>query len=254
MKAILILSDGMRPDAVLSCGHPFVSRFLDVSAHALDAQTVFPSVTLPCHMSLFHSVKPDRHGVLTNTYTPQVRPVEGLFERLDRFEKRGSLYYTWEELRDLERPGHLTESRYLNQHFLDNCDKAITEAALQGIQAYSPDFTFLYLGWVDSAGHNFGWMSPEYMQAVSIAWDCIQRVYESLTGDTALLVTADHGGHDRSHGTTLPEDMTIPLFLYGKPFAPGQVLTDASILDIAPTVAALTGITPSPDWEGKSLL
>ena len=254
MKVILILSDGMRPDAVLSCGHPFVNRFLAASAHALDTKTVFPSVTLPCHMSLFHSVQPDRHGVLTNVYTPQVRPIEGLFERLDRFEKRSSLYYTWEELRDLARPGHLLESRYLNQHHLGNADERITDAALQGMELYHPDFTFLYLGWVDSAGHHDGWMSPAYIQAVYTAWDCIEKVCASLDDDTAVIVTADHGGHDRSHGTTLPEDMTIPLFLYGKPFTPGQVLTDASILDIAPTVAALTGITPSPDWEGKSLL
>ena len=62
-KVILILVDGMRPDGLLACGHPFVTTLLSQSAYALDAQTVMPSVTLPCHMSLVHSVDPQRHGI-----------------------------------------------------------------------------------------------------------------------------------------------------------------------------------------------
>ena len=52
-KVILVLVDGMRPDGMLGCGHPFAEALVSLSAHALDAQTVIPSVTLPCHMSLF---------------------------------------------------------------------------------------------------------------------------------------------------------------------------------------------------------
>lgn len=46
-------------------------------SYSLRARTVMPSVTLPCHMSLFHSVDPGRHGILTNTYVPQARPRGG---------------------------------------------------------------------------------------------------------------------------------------------------------------------------------
>ncbi|MDO4829744.1 MAG: alkaline phosphatase family protein, partial [Clostridia bacterium] len=80
-KVVLILVDGMRPDAVLTCGNEKMKARINECAYTLHARTVMPSVTLPCHMSLFHSVDPDRHGILTNTYVPQVRPVEGLYER-----------------------------------------------------------------------------------------------------------------------------------------------------------------------------
>lgn len=83
-KVILISIDGMRPDGALQCGHPFVQEMMRRGAYALDAQTVMPSVTLPCHMSMFHSVAPDRHGITTNDYVPQVRPVSGLFEQISR--------------------------------------------------------------------------------------------------------------------------------------------------------------------------
>ena len=68
-----------------------------------------------------------------------------------------------------------------------------------------------------------------------------------------VIVTADHGGHDRAHGTEMPEDMTVPLFLRGKNFVPGEMSGEVSLLDIAPTIAAVMGISCDPDWEGVSL-
>ena len=79
-KVILISIDGMRPDGLLKCGNPFVETMMKKASYTLEGRTVFPSITLPCHLSLFHSVPPERHGTLNNTYTVPVRPVEGLFE------------------------------------------------------------------------------------------------------------------------------------------------------------------------------
>jgi hypothetical protein len=39
-----------------------------------------PSVTLPCHTSMFRGVTPERHGITTNTWTPQVRPVPSIID------------------------------------------------------------------------------------------------------------------------------------------------------------------------------
>ena len=76
-KVFLALLDGMRPDALAVCNHPLFQELLSTSRYTMNMRTVMPSVTLPCHMSLFHSVSADRHGILTNTYVPQVRPVNG---------------------------------------------------------------------------------------------------------------------------------------------------------------------------------
>ncbi len=81
-KVILISIDGMRPDGLLQCGNPFVETLLKEGSYCLTGKAVYPSVTLPCHMSMFHSVPPERHGITTNLYTPQVRPVSGLLEQI----------------------------------------------------------------------------------------------------------------------------------------------------------------------------
>ena len=108
-KAILILADGMRPDALQACGNPYAMELCAKSAHTMQAKTVMPSVTLPCHMSLFHSVTPQRHGILSNVYVPQVRPVTGICEVLCRADKTCSIYTNWNELRDLSWPAALEE-------------------------------------------------------------------------------------------------------------------------------------------------
>ena len=56
-------------------------------------------------------------------------------------------------------------------------------------------------------------MSEPYLEAISNASACIQRVYEALDAHTHLIVTADHGGQERSHGYDTPECMTIPIIM-----------------------------------------
>ena len=253
-KTILILVDGMRPDAVIQAGHRVVDELKAHSVYTLRAQTVMPSVTLPCHMSLFHSVTPQRHGILSNTYVPQVRPVRGLCEVLSAAGKKCAFFFNWEELRDLSRPGSLAYSKFISGRYgYEASNEALTDDAIAYVNAEKPDFAFLYLGFVDEAGHGHGWMGEEYMYSVKESLDCIERVMNSVPEDYTIIITADHGGHDRSHGTELPEDMTIPLFIYD-PEWEGRELSEANIMDIAPTITALAGVSPDRDWEGRDLL
>lgn len=252
-KVILILVDGMRPDGMMQCGNPYVQELLAKSTYSLKTQTVMPSVTLPCHMSLFHSVDPGRHGILTNTYTPQVRPIDGLFDQLHKYDKNSGFFYTWEQLRDLGRPGSVQTAVFHNLHTRSGVDKSVTKEAIGYIQTQSPDFVFLYLGETDETGHAYGWMGPEYLQCISAAIDCVRQVAENISSEYTIILTADHGGHDRSHGTDLPEDMTTPLLLWGPKFEAGKEVEGLSIKDIAPTVAALLEVPPAKEWEGKVL-
>lgn len=52
-KVILVSIDGMRPDGVINCKNPFVEQLMKMGSYTLDARTVSPSVTFPCHMSMF---------------------------------------------------------------------------------------------------------------------------------------------------------------------------------------------------------
>lgn len=256
-KVFLALVDGMRPDSLTICGHPFFKALLKESCCSMEMRTVMPSVTLPCHMSLFHSVSTDRHGILTNTYVPQVRPVRGICEVLAAAGKTSSFFYTWEQLRDLSRPSSLAHACFYSgkTYSYTVADQLVTGDAERMLQAdRGTDFIFFYQCQADEMGHKYGWMSDEYFQAVNNALDNIERLVKQLPEDYRIIVTADHGGHDRSHGTEMDEDMTIPVFLRHSTIAPGKLADGVSIIDIAPTVTKWLGVEADSDWEGKSLL
>ncbi len=78
--------------------------------------------------------------------------------------------------------------------------------------------------------------------------------------DTIVIVTADHGDElgERgkfNHQSLYDEVIRVPLIIVG-PGIPGGTLVkhQVSLLDLAPTVANLVGIDPTPSFQGKSLL
>lgn len=254
-KVILISIDGMRPDGFIQCKNPYVNSLQKIASYTLNAKTVFPSVTLPCHMSMFHSVPPERHGITTNDYTPQVRPIKGLFEQISGVGKTCAMFYGWEYLRDIARPGSLIKGDFIHAYSFDHTDGLLTDSALNYISIAKPDFVFLYMVETDDkGGHDCGWMSETYLEYVSHAINNVKRVIESVGDQYTIIVTADHGGHDRGHGSNMPEDMTIPMIFYGKQFTAGKELSGVSILDIAPTIADIMQVPCAKEWEGKSLI
>ncbi len=255
-KVILISIDGMRPDGLQQCKNPYVKELEKICTYTYAARSMEPSVTFPCHFSMTHSVTPQRHGILSNTYVPQVRPVEGIFEKIKNYGGVCAMFYGWEPLRDIALPGTLKFATYINAYMKESCDTVLTDEAIRVIRENKPDFAFLYMVETDEkGGHDNGWMSEAYLERISIAIDNVKRMIDTFGDEYSIIIMADHGGHDRSHGTTCKEDMTIPLFFYGSEFsAAKEIEKEISLLDIAPTIANIMGIAPDAEWEGCSLV
>lgn len=254
MKTILILVDGMRPDSL--DGVVSAQRIISESAFTMTAETVYPSVTLPCHISLFHSVTPQRHGTTTNTYMPQVRPINGLCEVLKQADKKCAIFYNWEEIRDVSRPDSLVHSCFYAGRRIGykEAGEVLTDELIKYLKSYDTDFAFLYLGYTDMEGHNHGWMTDEYIRAIHSSWENIEKIMTSLGDEFTYIITSDHGGHDRTHGSDMPEDMIIPVIIKGKDFEKGVMRDKVNIMDIAPTVTKLLGVEPDEEWEGVPLI
>lgn len=254
-KVILISIDGMRPDGLKQCKSPYLDELLEKSSYTFNARTVFPSVTLPCHLSLFYSVPPERHGTLSNDFVKPVRPVDGLFEKLKACGKKAAMFTGWQHLLQVGRPGTMAASVFLYQYTFDHVDGILTDTALSYIKGAKPDFVFLYMGETDDkGGHDSGWMTDTYLEYINLAIGNAKRVIDEVGDEYTVIITADHGGHDRGHGTEMPEDMTIPMIFCGPEFEKGKEFKDVSILDITPTIADIMNVPPEREWEGKSLI
>jgi predicted AlkP superfamily pyrophosphatase or phosphodiesterase len=253
-KVVLFLVDGMRPDGLVQANTPVMDKLMESGAYTLNARTVMPSMTLPCHMSLFHSVLPERHGVTTNIYTPQVRPVPGLFEVIHEAGLKAVMFHSWDELRDLARPGSIHTMLYSKdpQEVEGTGEATLIDMTVTWLSQNTFDFAFVYLGYLDVVGHAYGWMSEQYLRAISHADECIGWVLEALPENTTVLVTSDHGGHAQTHGTDSSEDMTIPLIVRFDGLK-GQLKDSISILDFAPTITKMLELKPPKEWIGITI-
>jgi len=256
-KVVLICIDGLRVDGVKQCGNGYVDELTKMGSFTFNAKTVFPSSTMPCHMSMFHSVPPETHGSMV-WHEESLVPITNLFVHLCRSGAQCGMFHCWEPMGDINEAKIMALATIF---FVDShknpgvdVDALITDAVLTYKKSLNLDFTFLYMGNPDSCGHKKGWMSEEYLHHVSKSFDNVKRVIDELGKDHTIIITTDHGGHDTGHGTLLDSDMTIPMFFIGDEFEPGKDLGEISIMDLAPTISEIMGVTPSEDWVGKTVL
>ena len=249
---VFISLDGVRPDALTAANCPTLNSIRERGASTLQARSVMPCITLPCHTSVFHSVPPARHGITSNIYVPMARPLPGLVEVARAAGKRVAFFYNWEQLRDVARPGSVHFSYFKDNWHDQDGDAEIIGQARRFIARERPDFAFVYAGTIDGVGHDRGWMSDEYLRQLERVDKLLDGFFEALPAEYTAIIHSDHGGHERSHGADIPEDMTIPWMAVGPKIKKGYAIqSEVSLLDTAPTIARFLEIQPHPEWEGR---
>jgi len=244
---VLIMLDGVRPDALTTASCPTLNSLIKNGASTMQARSVMPSVTLPCHTSIFHSVPPSRHGITTNTFVPMARPLPGLAEVVRSANKRVAFFYNWEQLRDITRPGSIYYSYFKDSSHDPDGDEETVAKAASYIPSQKPDFAFVYIGTVDTTGHDHGWMSDRYLKQLERVDALLKGLFDALPSNYATIVHSDHGGHDRNHGTDMDEDMIIHI---KKGYT---IQSPVSLLDTAPTITRILNIEPHHEWEGNCI-
>lgn len=255
-KVILFLVDGMRPDGMRLADAPFLAEVPTRGVFTHRAASVMPTTTLPCITSLFLSCPPDVHGINGNDWVQIPSSLTSLFDFIRRQDLAAASFYNWEPLRDLSRPGSLSASCFLEDVRDDGgkIDRELSAMAVSWLTSHDWDFAFVYFQNTDKVGHLHGWMSDPYLAAIGNADHCIQQICRALPEETVVIITSDHGGHEKTHHTDLPEDMTIPIMMYGPGIPAQRELTGpVNIIDIAPTVAGILGLEPPPAWMGRRM-
>lgn len=252
VSRVLILSiDGLRPDAIALAPMPNLLNLMQVSAYTLAAQTIFPSATLPAHASMLGGVCPSKHGVDWNDYIPENGFALGtdLFDVAHAAGLQTMMHVGKEKLRQLTEPQSLDIFTYVNDRDTIVAGRLIAE--------FPENFNLLFVHFplVDGMGHVYGWMSPQQLSVAFRADEALGMILaeldaRGLRGDTLIIVTADHGGHDTTHGSSLPEDMTIPWIASGPGVQPKVLNTPVHTYDTAATAAFLLGLPIPPEWDG----
>ena len=251
-SAVLIVIDGLCSAAPDRANCPRISALRGRGATTLTATSLMPSITLPCHMSIFHSVPPTRHGITTNTFQPMARPLPGLIDVAHAAGLRTAAFNNWEPLRDLSRPLSLDYAWCRNDCDTNpDSDARVGDAAAAWLSHERPDFTFVYFGVLDAVGHRHGFMSDEYLAQLERTDAAVGATIAAAASTSTILLTTDHGGHERSHGTELPADMLLPWIIAGPAIGRGISIEEpVSLLDTAPTLAHVLGLHPPRSGRG----
>lgn len=250
---VLIVLEGVRPDALVESGCTNIHSLMHGGSYALQARTVFPSLSLPSHMSLIHSIPPIEHLVVDDEADPGANRKTGFLDLLGRSRRKAGFFYSQESLRYLSRPGALAFSYYQNQdHFDGEVDVELVSRAISWMERENPDLVLLDLNQADEAGHQHGWMTPEYLQVVRNLDRTIGVLMDRMPSASRIFLVGSHGGHGFHHGTKLPEDVNIPWIACGPGIRSAyQISRQVSIMDTIPTLAAFMGLNPEPQWRGS---
>jgi predicted AlkP superfamily pyrophosphatase or phosphodiesterase len=254
---VLIVSfDGLRPDAIAKAKMTNVMSLIQTGAYTFGAQTIMPSTTLPSHASMLVGTCPEKHIVRWNEYVPENGFAMGtdIFDLAHAAGLRTVMVVGKEKLRQITEPA---STDYFS--FVDDTDKikdpfTIEQLAMQQI-VEGFDLMFVHFPNGDLAGHDHGWMSRQQLRAYATDDESFGLILETLKNHglyegTLIIVTADHGGHDTTHGTDMLEDMTIPWIVSGTGVQHLQLTTQVLTTDTAATAAFALGLRIPPEWVG----
>jgi Type I phosphodiesterase / nucleotide pyrophosphatase/Metalloenzyme superfamily/Kelch motif len=246
---IVISIDGLRPDGLLQADAPNIMALAARGAYSFSAQATFPPATLPSHTSMLTGYTTERHGVTWNyddvSLTPLTPPIFGVVHQAGL---RTVMVVGKEKMRLYALPGTIDLYDYAVSGDRDVVDHALA-AMTQGF-----DLMFIHLPNVDFFGHSTGWMSAIYIDEISKTDGQVGRILEAMPFNTTIIISADHGGTEFSHGANIPEHMTIPWIMAGPNTPPIGALSQPIITtDTAATALFALGLSLPPDAHGRPI-
>lgn len=136
-------------------------------------------------------------------------------------------------------------------------DATVQKQLVDRLAKADDDLTFVHYGQCDGAGHKLGFSAkvPEYLVslanvdayiAADIATIKARKTYANE--DWLVVITTDHGGKGKSHGSQAEECRHIFIIANGPGVAAKKIPGFIPQAAVAPTVAGWIGVTPKAAW------
>jgi len=259
-NVIVVSIDGLRPDAIEKYNAKTLKRLMQEGSYTMHASTILPSKTLPSHTSMLTGMEPEEHGVNWNSEEMETHghiATPTIFAKAHEAGFSTAAFFSKSKFEHLAVPGTLDHFEAPNNFLGKRHAGKTVGRAKKYMESHKPNLLFVHIGEPDFVGHIMGWMTDPYGWAVDEADEQVGKLLEAAektygTGNYTVIVTADHGGHGRDHGSDDPRDVTIPWITWGKSVAAGtQLGSDIRTMDTAATALWLLGVEPGDITVGK---
>jgi len=273
---VLIISmDGAAPWVIRDTPMPTLRQLAREGAVTWQAETTLPSVTLPSHASMLTGVTPSRHRITWNDWRPTngVIQVPTIFAAAKQAGLSTAMFVGKIKLYHLLQPGTVDRFDFAGKDSNNNdaseqgyrsADgdprnraRAVAARAADYWRRHRPNLCFIHLADPDWVGHQYGWGSPEQrrsLQTVDAALGTVLGAVRQagLRSQTVVIITADHGGHEKGHSKGIPADVQIPWVAWGRGVRAGtQLNLPVNTCDTAATALWLLDVAPLLPLDGK---
>ncbi|MCW2835388.1 MAG: Type phosphodiesterase/nucleotide [Nocardioides sp.] len=240
---VAISIDGLNPKAITKLGKqraPALNKLVRRGATTLNARTALELTdTLPNHTSMVTGRRIEAatggHGVTWNDDRPLPATVQAaaghdvssVFNVVHDAGGSTALFASKTKFSLWDR----SWPDAIESELIVEPNRPLVRAFITDLTAQTRSFRFLHLSAPDVAGHDRGFMSPAYLDAVTATDRLLGKVMKTiaatptLAGHTAVILTADHGGQGASHRT--PDKLAnyrVPFMVWGPGVAAGANL------------------------------
>ena len=246
-KAVFIIVDGVPADVVERVATPAIDEIAARGWYSraymggeVNGITQTPTVSAVCYNSLLTSTWVNKHNVPDNDIHHPNYNYWNIF-RIAKNQNRNyttAVFSSWEDNRtkligegkaeagnvkvdfvldglELDKKNYPDEEHSLH---IFKIDEKISEAAAECIREESPDMMWVYLWYMDSAGHEFG--DSDYFdryleladQQVARIWEAVKYREEQHGEEWMIVVTTDHGrkaSDGKGHGGQTERERSI---------------------------------------------
>ncbi|MDH3293730.1 MAG: TauD/TfdA family dioxygenase [Acidimicrobiia bacterium] len=250
---VMVSIDGVAPRFISPERMPNLTALARAGGGCFTAQTVDPPLTRPVHASMLRGVEPRSHRLFDNGLAPIAGSPPSFLAAARQAGLVTASFNNWLQIETLLEPQASTFRCFIDAGYDPAEDELMVDLLAQVVRRSTPDVSFVYFCRPDLAGHDFGWGSDPYLESLYLVDQTFGRLVELVDG-ADLVVTTDHGGLGTRHHEAVDEIMTTFVAVRSARIEPGSFWSEASVLDIAPTVADLAGFAPDGNWQGRSLI
>lgn len=209
--SVLVVSiDALHPAALSAQTSPTLHSLMESGRFTLNGRSVSPPKTLIAHTAMMTGLSPERNGKRDNDWQsgePGIAKAT-LFDDALHAGYRTAFYYSKPKL------GYLVNAAVGEKGLAPYDGIGRVRDFLRG---EGKRFVFLHISGLEWAGVESGWLSPEYHDELAEIDASLAPLFDEVSkrGSYAIVVTSDHAGHERQHGTQHPEDFKLPLIVAG---------------------------------------
>ena len=207
-NVVLVSIDALHPSALAKDVSPNLWQIMQEGQYTLDGKSVTPPQTLINHSAMLTGVPPEKGGKADNNWRPG-QPQVAMTTLFDDMKRRGyanAFFYSKPKLGYLAGRS-LTIDKLAPDTGVDEARRFVGKGGKR--------FVMLHISGLEYVGMERGWLSPEYLKELTRIDASLRPMVNDLKnrGSYLLIVTSDHAGHEKHHGTNHPEDYRLPFVI-----------------------------------------